>query len=469
LTVPGARKSAVVIPFVRAAGGLLVLAGRRSGRSRFLGGFFAFPGGVHEPSDGDLAREGEEACLRRTAARELREETGLVVEPAALLGAGRRISPPFTAVRFDSLIFAAELPAAIPAAASDELEELAWTPPGELVRRWRALEIRVAPPLLPMLHALAALGPAASAREIAGSVEAANTFPEEEGPRIEFVPDVLLLPQRTRTLPPATTTNCYLVGAKELLVIDPGSAEPRERARLRNQLARRAREGATPRAIVLTHHHGDHVGGAAPLAREAGLPVWAHAETLARWPEAAAAAPGAGVRALAEGDVLPLAGGERVRVLHTPGHAEGHVALFEETRGSLFAGDLVSGISTILVDSVPGSLDRYLASLRRLLELPARTLFPAHGPPMIRPDVAIRGVLAHREERERRILGAVGAGARRVEDIVRAAYADTPDADAGLAARQAEAHLERLAERGRVLRRGDGWEPSPLEDPGLRN
>lgn len=460
------RKSAVAIPVVRDGDGIRVLAGRRSAGSRFLGGFFAFPGGVHDAADGDLAREGEDACLRRTAARELEEETGLVVSPEVLRPAGRRLSPPFTPVRFDSLIYTVDVAAPAPAPrSSGELEELAWARPAELVRRWQDLEIRVAPPVLPMLFALADASADADGATLAAAVERANTFPDDEGPRIEFVPFVHLVPLRTPTLPPATTTNCYLVGAREMLVVDPGAADAREHARLRNQLARRREEGAEPIAIVLTHHHGDHVDGAGTLARELRLPVWAHAETLARWGGRASAEALAGVRALRDGEVLALSGGERVRVLWTPGHAPGHVALLEETRGSLFAGDLVSGVSTILVDSAPGSLDRYLASLGRLLEYPMRTIFPGHGPPAIDPLRTLRGVLDHRAEREARILAAVRAGARGLSGITEAAYADTPGADPALAARQALAHLERLEGQGQVRREGDEWVGNLPEGP----
>ncbi|MFN8177063.1 MAG: MBL fold metallo-hydrolase [bacterium] len=446
----------MAILLAREGGEARVLVGRRSARSRFLGGFHAFPGGVYEPADGDLDAEGEATCLRRTAARELREETGIVLDAGSFLPAGRRVTPPFTPLAFDTLMFAAFPPRALPTSAeSGELDDLAWERPADLVRRWRALEIRVAPPLLPMLHALAALGPEATADEIARGLAAANTFRDDEGPRIEFVPDVLMLPQRTRTLPPAATTNCYLVGAKEIVIVDPGSDEEIERTRLSRQLDRRAGEGARPVAIVLTHHHGDHVAGVPSLARARGLPLWAHTETLARCGDAVSAA--SGTRALVEGDMIPLAGGERLRVLHTPGHAVGHVALHEETRGSLFAGDLVSGVSTVLIDAAPGALDAYLASLARLRDLPARTLFPAHGPPMIDPPRALQAVIDHRAAREARILDALADGPRDVAAIVRRAYEDSPNADPSLAAQQALVHLARLESSGRVRRAGGSW------------
>jgi glyoxylase-like metal-dependent hydrolase (beta-lactamase superfamily II) len=143
--------------------------------------------------------------------------------------------------------------------------------------------------------------------------------------------------------------------------------------------------------------------------------------------------------------------------LHTPGHAPGHLALFEETRGSLFAGDLVSGVSTILIDAAPGSLELYLSSLAKIRALPARTLFPAHGPPMIDPGRAIDSLLDHRREREERIVDAIRTGATELEEIVRRAYSDTPAADPALARRQAMAHLDRLERRGMVRRAGGRW------------
>jgi glyoxylase-like metal-dependent hydrolase (beta-lactamase superfamily II)/8-oxo-dGTP pyrophosphatase MutT (NUDIX family) len=453
------KKSAVVIPLTRGGDGeLLALVGRRNPRSRFLGGFFAFPGGVAEPEDGDLARDDELEVLRRTASRELWEETGLRVAPDALRPAGWRVTPPFTPRRFDTKMFVAALDEAVEPAPPDpgELIDLHWARPRELMERWRTLEIRIAPPLLPMLRQLADGGDG-SVDELVARLAEVNVERDDTGPRIEFVPDVHMVTLRTPTLPPATHTNCYLVGAEEFLIVDPGSGEEREIARLLRQVALRREAGATPHAVVLTHHHGDHVAGAAPVARELAVPVWAHAATWERWPEGRAVRAERG-RDLADGDGTALSGGEKLRVMHTPGHAAGHVALLEERRGSLFAGDLLSGVSTVLVDSAPGSLDLYLESLARLRDCGARTLFPAHGPPLIDPPKVIRRLLDHRAEREERILAAIAGGAYDLAAIVREAYADTPGADPGLAARQVESHLDRLERLGRVRAKGGRWQ-----------
>lgn len=455
----GPRKSAVAVPVVRTpAGGIRVLIGRR--RSRFLGGFYAFPGGVTEPEDGDPDAD-EDACLRRTAARELREETGLRAEPGDLLDAGRRVTPPFFPRRFNTLMYVAGFPGELAPAPEvpGEMEDLHWADPAEAMRRWRALEIRVAPPLIPMLQELERVtdpDPVAVAARLA----ARNAEMESgDGPHIEFVPDVLMVPLETATLPPATTTNAFLVGAKDVLVLDPGGRGAEAERLIRHVRRRLAETGGKAAGIVLTHHHGDHVGGAAAAARALDAPVHAHPGTWSRWPEGGELRAAGLARELSEGDVLELAGGERLLAMHTPGHAAGHVALLEERHGSLFAGDLVSGLSTILIDSGPGEYDRFLASLERIRDAGARTLFPAHGPPMISPAKDVQRVLDHRREREEKIVAAVEGGARTAEAIAREAYADTPEAPPALAAAQVRAHLDSLERRGRVRSSGGGWEP----------
>jgi glyoxylase-like metal-dependent hydrolase (beta-lactamase superfamily II)/8-oxo-dGTP pyrophosphatase MutT (NUDIX family) len=451
----------VAIPLTRdEEGELRALVGRRNPKSRFLGGFFAFPGGVIEPGDGDVEAEGPDAVLRRTAARELLEETGITARPEELRAAGRRVTPPFSPRRFESPMYVTwrDVPEEPSPEDPGELLDLQWARPRDLVERWRRLEIRIAPPVLPMLDGLAEASAAGEGiDEIVARLTDINDDMEADGPRIEFVPDVFMIPLATPTLPPATHTNCYLVGSRDFLVLDPGSDDPEEIARLLRHVRRReASTGGRAAGVVLTHHHVDHVGGAAAVAGELGVPVRAHAETWRRW------GGGGGLAAerrieLRDGETIELDGGERLRVLHTPGHAAGHVALRDDPTGTLFAGDLVSGVSTILIDSAPGSLDAYLESLERIRDSGATTLFPAHGPPLISPAKAVQRVIDHRAEREGRILDAVREGATSLDEIARRAYADTPDAPPGLASAQTAAHLERLERRGAVRAIGSGW------------
>ncbi|MBZ0268872.1 NUDIX hydrolase, partial [bacterium] len=150
--------SAVAIPAHRDGHGLRVLVGRRHPRSSFLGGFFAFPGGAHETPDGPLGRDdGDDATLRRTAARELEEETGFASDAERLLFAGVRVTPPFGPRRFHTRMYLDVRDAAGEPAPADpgELLDMHWVRPAELMEKWRALDVRIAPPLIPMLQEMA--------------------------------------------------------------------------------------------------------------------------------------------------------------------------------------------------------------------------------------------------------------------------------------------------------------------------
>src|SRR5690606_23748958 len=117
---------------------------------------------------------------------------------------------------------------------------------------------------------------------------------------------------------------------------------------------------------------------------------------------------------LADGERIVLAGEPPfpLRVVHTPGHAPGHLAFLDETWGSLVAGDVAAGIGTIVIDPPQGDMDAYLASLDRLIALAPKTLFPAHGPTLRDAAGALRELRAHRLWREERVLAAWRNGLR---------------------------------------------------------
>lgn len=259
---------------------------------------------------------------------------------------------------------------------------------------------------------------------------------------IPVAPGIRVLALRTPTLPPAAHTNVYLLGpeAGPVAVVDPGSPYPDQQAVLDDVLA------ALPiEMVLLTHHHGDHVGGARALAERWGVPIAAHAATKRRLAGRVEVS-----ITIEDGEVVHGA-----TAIHTPGHAEGHLCFAHGD--ATIAGDMVAGVGTILIDPSEGDMAEYLDSLERLRARAERRLLPAHGPMIDDAHAKLTEYLAHRRMREDRVLAALSTGGRqRIDELVAIAYSDTPPILWPLAERSLLAHLDKLVREGRAQSAGDG-------------
>src|SRR5205823_1515644 len=147
-------------------------------------------------------------------------------------------------------------------------------------------------------------------------------------------------------------------------------------------------------ALILTHHHPDNIGAATACARRFDLPILAHpltAEAL-RGKVAIDRTIEPGAR-LSLGPAPDGAGEWHLEAIHTPGHASGHLAFYEPRYQLLFAGDMVSTVSSVVIAPPDGDLAVYLDSLRRLLTLECRLLLPSHGSPSANPHQVIEACL----------------------------------------------------------------------------
>jgi glyoxylase-like metal-dependent hydrolase (beta-lactamase superfamily II)/8-oxo-dGTP pyrophosphatase MutT (NUDIX family) len=487
------RDAAAVILIRPAVSGVETFWIRRERYLSFAAGFYAFPGGAVDRQDAAVkveGAEGEEAVLRAAAARELFEETGVLLaagaqalsknvrdearrrlcagertfadfltehglrlRASALRPAGRWITPPFLPKRFDARFFLAELP---PDEAEDvwpgELAEGDWVAPKDALERWGTGSALLHPP---NLHALQVLTSFTTLEDAEARLMRISHAPGNVPARIEFQRGVRVFPLETPTLPPATHTNCYVLGNGELLIVDPGAAEVRQYARLLALIAGYKAEGKRPLAVVLTHHHADHIGGAQAVKERLGIPLWCHERTADRLDFAAD-------RLLKDGEVLSLAGmpSMKWRVLHTPGHARGHICLVDEASRAAVVGDMVAGVGSIVIDPPEGDMTDYLAQLKRLRELPVGALYAAHGPALPDGVSKLDEYTHHRAMRERRVLQALAANGSTIREVVAKAYDDTPTFLHPLAERSALAILIKLVREGKARRNEEHYAPA---------
>ncbi len=239
-------------------------------------------------------------------------------------------------------------------------------------------------------------------------------------------------------------TNTYLVGSRQVLVIDPACDAP---AHL--DAIKRAADGAIT-AVLVTHAHPDHAPGARDLARDCGVPVYGSGIALA-----GVNTPGFSPdRVLADGDILPSDVGP-LRALRTPGHAADHICYLLETQRLMFAGDHLMDGTTVVIAPPDGDMAAYLASLRRLQQEPIERIAPGHGRLMEGAQATLQQVIDHRLAREVSILAALREEAgRSIPDLVAELYAAVPKALHGLAELSVYAHLIKLAAEGRAQGNG---------------
>jgi glyoxylase-like metal-dependent hydrolase (beta-lactamase superfamily II) len=260
---------------------------------------------------------------------------------------------------------------------------------------------------------------------------------------VQVASGIRVLALRTPTLPPAAHTNTYLVGPDRgpQLLVDPGSPYADQQTVLDRVIEAEATAGRPLAMVALTHHHGDHVGGATATAARWNVPIAAHANTARRLAGRVDV-----VRELAAGETLDEF---EVTCVFTPGHADGHLCF--ERGGASIVGDMVAGVGTILIDPSEGDMAEYLGSLAALLARPATTLLPAHGPVIAEGPAKLREYIAHRTMRENKVLAALGEHTdASLDDLVPTAYSDTPRMLWPLAKRSMRAHLDKLVREGRA-------------------
>lgn len=496
------KRTAVSIMVTREGNRREVLLVKRSQELKFLGGYLAFPGGTLDVEDenipvrnlssfGDLAPDACRPYLV-AAARELFEETGIWVargpghpDPDTLRDYRRAIldgsvqfaeileregqhvdaaafapvchitTPPYAARRYDTWFLHCQAAADVaPEIWPGELESGSFCDTGEALKDWRAGKSLVAPPVATILMELVDRDWNLFLESI-GRIT--RGYDNGNLQRDYYSCGVLMCPLKTHTKLPATSTNFFAVGERMLYLVDPAASGDEEQQRLWNLLDSLAAEGRSFQGILLTHGHPDHIGAVNPCRERYQIPVYAHTLTADSIPSIRVDRP------LGQGDQLDLGRspdgqtGWKLRVFHLPGHEPGHLVFQESCYGAVIVGDLVSTLSSILIDPADGHLRTYLRSLEVLESIARGVLYPGHGPPARLGFEVVQKALRHRAEREMQLLGMLDAEPKTVDSLAGKLYGDLDPIFSRWARKAVQSNLVKLTEDGKAREVGDGF------------
>lgn len=255
----------------------------------------------------------------------------------------------------------------------------------------------------------------------------------------------------------------YVVGDRDIAVIDPGPDLPEHLDALRRAIA-----GKRVSHILVTHTHSDHSPAARPLKE------WTGAPTYAFGPHGSGKVEDGGVRMEEGGDMdfvpdVRVKDGDIVRgdgftfeCVYTPGHTSNHMCFALKEEKALFTGDHIMGWSTTVVTPPDGDMAQYMASVKKLIARDDEILYPTHGAPVTDPKPFLKAYLEHRVDRENQILACLRDGVNTIPAMVARMYADVDKRLHPAASRSVLAHLIQLVGEGRVTKAGEKYSLSVM-------
>lgn len=311
-----------------------------------------------------------------------------------------------------------------------------------------------------------------------------------------------IIPLALPTPYPVGPVNAYLLPGPPVTLVDCGPKTPEALAALREGLAQAGARLEEIERVVITHGHLDHFGLAATVAAESGAEVCAHRADLpkltgdrafvepmralmreAGFPSDVAEALLEALRRyrgqfdpitpaclLNDGDLLPMADGA-LEVLHTPGHAQGHVCLRDG--GALISGDLLlEEISPNPLVEIDGNgcrirtLPALLRSLQRIAAIEPAITYPGHGDPIPEPAGRARELLLHHEARKERLAQMLAGRVWTLREITAAWFPGLSPSNLILGLSEVLGHLDLIEEAGRLaVEHRDGVLHYALETP----
>lgn len=269
----------------------------------------------------------------------------------------------------------------------------------------------------------------------------------EPGVVHELAPGRLRLVAPNAGLMTGPGTNTYLLGDREVAVLDPGPA-------IAEHIDAIVAAAPGPiRWILATHTHLDHSPAVAPLAERTGAEVLGRpAPDTPRQDRSFRPD-----RVLDDGEAL-VTPELRLEAVATPGHASNHLCYYDAALGWLFTGDHLINGSTVVIDPPDGSMRAYLDSLARLRSLRLEALAPGHGALVTEPRALLEWTLEHRLAREAKVVAALErSGPSALADLLLVVYDDVDPRLRPVAERSLLAHLIKLRDEGRARLDAGQW------------
>ncbi len=241
-------------------------------------------------------------------------------------------------------------------------------------------------------------------------------------------------------------TNTYLLGRREVAVIDPGPAlDSHVEAILE------AGDGRI-RWVLATHTHPDHSPAALRLQQATGAQLIGALMAEDDGHQDTTFQPDLG---LCDGQLLSSAEFS-LRAVATPGHVGNHFCFYLEQEQTVFTGDHIMQGATVVIVPPSGDMADYIASLQKLKQFPVRRLAPAHGHLMGEAGRVVDELVRHRLAREAKVVEALarqpGASLDRLAETV---YSDVDPRLLRVAKVSLWAHLLKLEKEGRASKHAE--------------
>lgn len=270
------------------------------------------------------------------------------------------------------------------------------------------------------------------------------------GKAVELAPGVRRVVAPNPGVMTGPGTNSYLLGTKNVTVLDPGPAEV-EHA---DAILRAVEAGGGKLVqIVTTHTHPDHSPCAALLKAKTGAKVIGAAIAQDGFQDESFSPD----REPKHDEIIDV-DGDALRAIYSPGHVGNHFCYLHERSGLLFTGDHVMQGSTVVIIPPAGDMKDYIDSLRRMLDYPVKFIAPGHGGLIGEPAKELEYLINHRLKREAKVADKLaGFDQATVEELVVPVYDDVDPSLHPVAQLSLLAHLLKLEKEGRVERNGESW------------